>query len=85
MNDPRTLRVHIEHHGRRGTILVDEQDISTAVQGYTITGRVGRPPEVKLDVLTTKTVLDGTAIVTISDTTRDALIALGWTPPTEEQ
>lgn len=72
---PRAVEVHL-----------NGQDIAHGLTGLTLTMGAGRVPQATLDLL----ILDVTEVqdtetrILIPDTTRDALIALGWTPPADE-
>lgn len=67
-----------------GRIALDGHDVSSAVRGFRITA-IGEVTRLELDL----NVLDVTRIdseqteIVIPDATREALIALGWTPPVE--
>lgn len=63
-------------------MVVNGHDLTDAVCGVSVTSRAGHLSEVELDlrVYMVDTYGDG-AEVLIPPATRDALIALGWTPP----
>lgn len=74
-----------------GSLTVGDTDISNAVSEVTIVARVGKPTvvacqetnpgvRVELGMPVLAYLAEGHA-VTIRDTERAALIALGWTPP----
>lgn len=69
------------------TITVDGHDISKAVRGYVLSHeRPGVEPVLLLDILAPshRTTFAGqTAVVELPDATREALVALGWTPPAD--
>lgn len=66
---------------------LDGQDISRALRGITIRCEAAHRPSVDLDLkldaieVARLAVRDPDFIVSMSDDVRDALIALGWTPP----
>lgn len=62
------------------SIVVNGHDISNACTGYTLSAEVHDIPRLSVDLLTIPA-YNGRAAVTIPGSTRDALIALGWTPP----
>lgn len=63
-------------------IRLDDARIEHAVRGLTLYAEVGEPTRLHLDLLLRDGVhLDGDVTVTVPSATRDALIALGWTPP----
>jgi hypothetical protein len=68
-------------------VLLNGQDIANALTGLTLDMGVGKVPTATLDLLlidTTK-VQDAETRIFIPDATREALLALGWTPPTEPE
>jgi hypothetical protein len=80
--DIRTARIHLDPLGANSTIDVGGHDVSKAVRGLAVTAEVGQVPVLALDLVVCDGHIDGEVIVTIPDATRDALVALGWTPPT---
>lgn len=66
---------------------LDGQDISRALRGVTIRCAANERPSVDLDLkldaieVTRLAVRDPEILLSLSDDVRDALIALGWTPP----
>lgn len=87
---PALTAKHVAISLRRGVgeILVDGRDIAHGVTDLTLTVGARRPAAlvVELAVFLVRDVqVDGEAITTVRmpDATRDALIALGWTPPQE--
>lgn len=80
------MKAEIEISGTgRGRVVLDDADVSAAVRGLTIRAEVGRIPQIELDL----SVIDVTGLgvaqaeILIPDATREALIALGWTPPAD--
>lgn len=76
--------VSITAHATTGTLKVDGNDLTDAVRGVDISLRAGHLPVIHLDLV----ILDLESVTTdakvfIPDATREALIALGWTPPEE--
>lgn len=70
-----------------GTIELDGTDISDAIQGTEIEARAGQLTRVTLDLgLVEVQRLDAEkADVLISPDAHDALVALGWSPPVDEE
>jgi hypothetical protein len=69
--------------GGQGQVTVDDIDLSNAVCGVDVHTHVGTATEIVLrlagsDIITS----DYEARVRLTDAVTDALIALGWTPPT---
>lgn len=68
-----------------GSIHYNGHDLGNAVRGVTVRSRVGRPDEVTLDMHVREGVRIGTeAAPGVTESTREALIKLGWQPPKEE-
>lgn len=69
----------------QGKILLDGEDISSAVQAFTVEASCSEVTRVTLDipVVAKAEVVDSMADVFIADEARDLLIKLGWTPPEE--
>lgn len=69
-------------------VLIDGQDITTAVQSLTLDLDARDVlPEVRLTLghVEFRTIEMERAQVVLAEPSREALIALGWTPPPEEQ
>lgn len=64
-----------------GTINVDGVDITRAVRSITVESEPCRPPQLNLELTITEVEIDGGFHVVIPDRLREALVALGWTPP----
>lgn len=80
---PRKIR--ISAHGHTGTVELDGQDISHAVQDVAVKMHAGDTPQVTLGLaLHALDESDLDAEVRIPDATRDLLVSLGWTPPGEQ-
>jgi hypothetical protein len=77
------IRATATGHGR--TVTLDGNDISKALTGVTLTLGVGQVPTATLDLLLIDVteVQDAETRILIPDATRDALTAIGWTPPAE--
>lgn len=78
------MRAEIELDGiGRGRLVIGGQDISAAVRAFVVRGGVHELPTLELDLLVHDVTRLGSAEmeILVSDATRDALIALGWTPP----
>jgi hypothetical protein len=69
--------------GTRGTsIVIDGQDVTHAISELHIDAQIGKLTTMTVGFpLIDKTAIRGPANVQILDSTRDALIGLGWTPP----
>lgn len=66
-----------------GRVSVNSDDLSNAIQGVFLSCRVGKLPRLILDLTIAETIdAVAEAEVAIPAATRDALVALGWTPPT---
>lgn len=79
---------HFELDARpgHGTVRVDGTDISSSITGVTVEARVNDVPRVTLDLRVFETARsDGQAEIIIPDPTRETLIALGWTPPEDNE
>lgn len=79
--DIRTARIRLDPMGANSTIDIGGHDLSKAVRALAITAEVGTVPVVSLDLVVLDGDVGGEVVVTIPATTRDALVALGWTPP----
>lgn len=81
-------RVSIDSDGtnRGTTIHVDDKDITRGVQRYSFTGEIGEINTLDLEmaVLDVSRIQSEEAEVLIPETTREALIHLGWTPPEDD-
>lgn len=80
-------RVHLEVDGAgMGTLTVDGHSLGNAVQATSIHSRAGHATRVELELLATdvSTQCEPEQIL-IPEETREALIALGWTPPQETE
>lgn len=80
--DIRTARIHLDPMGANSTIEVGGHDLSKAVRALAVTAEVGQVPALSLDLVICDGEVEGEVVVTIPEATRDALVALGWTPPT---
>lgn len=77
--------VRITANGNRGTVQVDDHEIGHSVTDLEFRAGVDEFPTVVLGlrVFTGDVDAPGTRVY-LPDTTRAALVALGWTPPPEE-
>jgi hypothetical protein len=78
--------MRIVSSGHLARIDLDGQRIDDAVTAITVDMHSRELPQVQLDLVTPD--LDmalGRVHVRIDDTTKDLLIALGWTPPADEE
>ena len=64
-------------------IVVDGVDITAGVRAFSLTAAAGDVPELNLDMAVVEVEVDGEVRVELTDGTREALLALGWTPPQE--
>ncbi len=80
-------RADITLDGNTGTVIVDGCDLSRSVQGLTLRAGINQFPELELDlVVPTATVTGETEVrVFMTDETKKALVALGWSPPAGEE
>lgn len=79
-----TREVKIDMDGAGiGTIMVDGQNIANGCVGMALDLEPNRIPRIQLDlrIYEHAELVLADPIITIPDATRDALIALGWTPP----
>lgn len=79
----RTHHVEIQHEGLGGRVVVNGMDISSTVRGLKWESEVGSVPRMTLDLrlFDVTTVGSPETEIFLPTETRDALIALGWTPP----
>ena len=79
------IRIGGDLRGARGTITVDGKQL-TGVTGFTLSHSVlDAIPKLEVELLVIEdAALCEEAHVTIPDRTRETLIALGWTPPTDD-
>lgn len=75
-------KVEVDLNGGRGSVKVDGTPLH-GVTGFSLRSRAYEPSEVTLDlvVIDDTRLCDETARVLIPESTRETLIALGWTPP----
>lgn len=64
-------------------IRVDGHDLTNAVRAVNVDSTAVDKPRVTLDLLVHPVEVRGETTVHIPDATRDALVALGWTPPAD--
>lgn len=67
------------------TIEIDGQDVSDAVRGFTLDGKVGHRHQLALDLRVDVGEANGQADVHIPPETAALLVDLGWTPPDDGQ
>jgi hypothetical protein len=77
--------VRITTDGHRGHIELDGVEISHGIHGFAFTAKAGELPTLRLDPLVMVGDVEhhGPLRVEVLPATRDALVALGWTPPVE--
>lgn len=66
-----------------GVVALDGDPLD-GVRGLDLSAEAGEIPRLTLDLLVNEVQVNGEMTVTVPDATREALIALGWTPPSEE-
>ncbi len=77
--------IEINGTGTAGRIMLDGHDVAAGVRGFVLRSEVGRMTELELDVaVVDDSQFGGEVRVVIPDSTREALVALGWTPPAAE-
>ncbi|MGH3495066.1 MAG: hypothetical protein ACRDQ1_17780 [Sciscionella sp.] len=67
-----------------GQIIVGGTDLAPAVRSIQLCAGVDYRPELVLNLVLHEVEVDGEITTTIPDRTREALVALGWTPPAEQ-
>ena len=65
-------------------IVVDGKDLANGCRAIQLNGEAADLPKLTLDLLLSEITFDGQVRAWIPDGTREALIALGWTPPAED-
>lgn len=71
--------------GKRGTIKVNDVDVSSAVVAFRVDSEARTLPLVTLELAVTEvSILADEAAVDVSAGTRELLGLLGWTPPTRD-
>ncbi|MDX2692946.1 hypothetical protein [Streptomyces ipomoeae] len=84
MAEPHTARIRLDATGR-GTIEVDGQNLSHATRGLSLHATVDARPQLLLDLRIDTSEINAEDIdIHIPADTAAALVALGWTPPSEE-
>ena len=66
-----------------GVVEIDGVKVSDSVIVVDVCAEAGKPAKVILSLLVHELMVDGEAPVTIPQKTQDALLALGWTAPTD--
>lgn len=66
-----------------GSVVIDGLNIAGRVSAVTVAARPGRPTEATVNLGRVELEVD--ADVKVDDRTRAALLALGWSPPVDEQ
>lgn len=80
---PRSARLSLAAGAGNSSIEVDGQRLR-GVTGLELTANPDGVPVLTLGVRLHEVDADGQMTVTVPEDTRAALVALGWTPPTEE-
>lgn len=76
--------IEVSGHGRDGRVVLDGHDVTNGVRGFVLRAGVDCVTELELDVVAADgATFDGEVRLVIPESTRDALVALGWTPPEE--
>ena len=79
----RTFQIIAAVPGIKSQVRIDG-NLLDCVRGFTLSADVDTVPRLELDLLMFEdTPLSGEAEVIVPQSTHDALVALGWTPPTE--
>lgn len=78
----RTARLKLGPSGPGVSVEVDGHELAQSVRGLRVTASVHDLPRLELDLVEHEIVVEGEMRVEIPPKTREALIALGWTPPT---
>lgn len=77
-----SIKLGLGRQGWNSTIEVDGHDISAAARAFRLDADVHGIPQLVVDlVVLESSTVSGEATVVIPEATREALIALGWTPP----
>ncbi|MEV1202801.1 hypothetical protein [Microbispora rosea] len=79
---PRTARIHLDRTGYGSSLEVDGQRLP-GVRGINLDASARHTPRLVVDLLMHEIEVDGEMTVSVPDKTREALVALGWTPPAE--
>ncbi len=79
----RTAKLRLDSAGT-GTVEVNGQRLR-GVRGLTLTSEVGEVPQLTLELLLHDISTIAEARVLIDDATAETLVALGWTPPPEQE
>ena len=78
-------RLKFTQEGRKQTVELDGEDISSAIRSMTLDVEAAQPPTVHLNLVVFEIETDlGETRIHITDSTVDLLKRLGWTPPAEE-
>lgn len=65
-------------------IEVDGVDVAGAVQSFSLTASVGNAPRLTLELSALPAECDAIGLVRLAQHQHDALVSLGWTPPTSD-
>lgn len=65
-----------------GSLVIDGQDLSSVVIGFTLTGNPRHGSQLVLDLAAIDVTVDADVAVDLPEDVTAALTALGWTPPT---
>jgi hypothetical protein len=78
----RNVRITAAPNPHDAVIEIDGQPIQRAVRSYTLTHNIDdTTPQLTHDLAHITANINGQARILLFDATRDALLALGWTPP----
>lgn len=80
----RKARLHLDPAGICSSIEVDGHKLP-GVRGVTIAAPAKGLTELRIDLIAYEIEIDGLMRVELPSSTREALIALGWTPPLAEE
>lgn len=65
-------------------IVVNGTDLARGCRAFTLSAEVGEVPRLELDLAVFEVAAVGEVKTLIPDSTHETLVALGWTPPSEE-
>lgn len=78
-----TNKVNLSLRPGSGVIALDGEALN-GVRGLDLSATAGEIPSLTVELLVNEVEVDGEMTVTVPDATREALIALGWTPPSAQ-
>lgn len=78
-----TNKVNLSLRPGSGVIALDGEALN-GVRGLDLSAAAGEIPSLTVELLVNEVEVDGEMTVAVPDATREALIALGWTPPSAQ-